>query len=61
MNNYFYYFYYYKMKFKTDVYESLLAPTGALIVTVDYYRSAQQPLFENSSISANLFSFSFGN
>ena len=37
-----------------------LAPTGALIVTVVYYiRSAQQPLFEISSISANIFSFSF--
>ena len=34
------------------------APTGAFIVTVVYYRSAQ-PLFEILSISADIFSFSF--
>ena len=39
----------------------LLAPTGALIVTVVYYTSimVRKPLFEISSISANIFSFSF--
>ena len=37
-----------------------LAPTGALIVIVVYYTtSAARPLFEISSISANIFSFSF--
>ena len=35
----------------------LLAPTGALIVTVVYIEI--QKLFEISSISANIFSFSF--
>ena len=38
----------------------LLAPTGALIVTVVYYIYIEpQPLFEILSISANIFSFSF--
>ena len=37
----------------------LLAPTGAFIVIVVYYTSAARPLFEISSISANIFSFSF--
>ena len=39
----------------------LLAPTGALIVIVVYYTTsaAARPLFEISSISANIFSFSF--
>ena len=38
-----------------------LAPTGALIVLMVYYSIAigPQPLFEISSISANIFSFSF--
>ena len=39
----------------------LLAPTGALIVLMVYYSIyiGPQPLFEISSISANIFSFSF--
>ena len=36
----------------------LLAPTGALTVTVVYYIDPQ-PLFVILSISANIFSFSF--
>ena len=37
-----------------------LVPTGALIVIVVYYsRPQRKPLFEISSISANIFSFSF--
>ena len=40
----------------------LLAPTGALLVMVVYYKYIYirpQPLFEILSISANIFSFSF--
>ena len=46
------------LKFNTS-FGCLLAPTGALIVIVCYYRS--RPVFEISSISANKFSFSFEN
>ena len=44
-----------------NCYICLLAPTGALIVTVVYYIyiDPRRPLFEISSISANIFSFSF--
>ena len=39
----------------------LLAPTGALVVTVAYYSISisPQPVFEILSISTNIFSFSF--